>query len=237
MSLVVFGAVLVLAIIIVRQPSYTIQTSGKLYIVSKVSEDVQVFNLFTGKEITEIPIDMLSHEAVITKDKNSIVLTNYDLNEGNTIKLISTHTNALQKTITLDENIKANGIAPSSEPNKIVAVDYVRNVLFVLNIETDSIEKEIKTKQKKSHLVVMHPIKPMAYVTNVSSSSVSAIDLERNEVVKTMPCGQGAKGIAITPDGSEIWVTNIRERSITIINTSTFKVVHTLTTGNEPLKL
>jgi YVTN family beta-propeller protein len=226
-----------LVVLVVRLPSYTIQTSGKLYIVSKVSRDVQVFDLFTGKEIAEIPIDMLSHEAITTIDNNSVVLTNYGSTDGNVIKVINTKTNEFKKTVDLKENIRANGIVAFPETNKVAVIDYVRNTLFVLNIKTDSIEKQIQTKQKTSHLIVIHPNKPVAYVTNINSGSVSVIDLNKNKVIKIISCGLGRKGIDITSDGSEIWVTNTKENSITIINTSSYKVVDTLKTGDEPLKL
>ena len=226
-----------LSIFIFRLPSYTIQTSGKLYIVSKVSEDVQVFNLFTGKKIAEIPIDILSHEAITTIDKNSVVLTNYGSSDGNIIKVINTKTNEVKKTIDLKGNIRANGIVAFPEPNKVAVIDYVSNNLLVLNIETDSIEKQIQTKQKKSHLLVLHPSSAIAYVTNINSGSISVIDLNLNEVIKIIPCGLGRKGIAITPDGSEIWVTNTKLNSITVINTSTYQIIDTLSTSDEPLKL
>jgi DNA-binding beta-propeller fold protein YncE len=34
------------------------------------------------------------------------------------------------------------------------------------------------------------------------------IDLNKNEVIKVIPCGLGTESIAITPDGSEIWIIN-----------------------------
>jgi YVTN family beta-propeller protein len=222
---------------IFRLPSYTIQTSGKLYIVSKLSRDVQVFDLFTGEEIAEIPIDMLSSEAINTKDKNSIVLTNYESKDGNIVKIINTRTNKIEKTIELKGTIKSNGIVAFPEINKVGVLDYVNNNLLILNIETDSIEKQIHTKQKKSHLLALHPNKALAYVTNMKSNSVSVIDLTKNEVVKIIPCGLATESIDITPDGSEIWVTNKDENSITIIDTSTYKVTDSLVTGDEPLKL
>ena len=189
--LIVFGVLFLLfrlSIFIFRLPSYTIQTSGKLYIISKVSEDVQVFNLLTGKEIAEIPIDILSHEVITTIDKNSVVLTNYGSSEGNIIKVINTKTNAVEKTIDLKGNIRANGIVAYPEPNKVAVIDYVSNNLIVLNIETDSIEKQIQTKQEMSHLLVLHPNKAIGYVTNINSGSISVIDLNINEVIKVIPC-------------------------------------------------
>jgi len=236
-ALGVFFFLLRLAIIIFRLPSYTIQTSGKLYIVSKVSEDIQVFNLSTGEEIADIPINMLSHEAITTTDEHTVVATNYGSSDGNIIKVINTKTNEVEKTIDLTGNIRVNGIVALPKANKVAVIDYVNNDLLVLNIKTDSIEKKIHTKQKKSHLLLLHPNKAIAYVTNIDSGSISVIDLNLNEVIKIISCGLGRKGIAITPDGSEIWVTNTKLNSITIINTSTYQIIDTLSTGDEPLKL
>lgn len=237
LSFVLLFAIIKLGLFIFRLPSYTIKTTGKLYIVSKVSEDVQVVDLFTGKEIEEIPIDILSHEAVTTADQKRVVLTNYGASDGNIIKVINTKTNVVEKTIDLKGNIRVNGIVAFPEANKVGVIDFISNTLLIVNIDRDSIEKQIPTKQKKSHLLVLHPTKPMAYVTNIDSGSVSIIDLKLNKVVAIIPCGLGRKGIAITPDGSELWVTNNKENTITVINTSSYKVIATLSTGKDPLKL
>lgn len=226
-----------LTILAFRLPSYTIQTNGNLYIVNKLSKNIQVFDLFHGREIAEIPIDMISHEAVTTIDEHSIVATNYGSSNENDIKVINTNNNKIEKTIKLKGNIKVNGIVALRKAHKVGVIDYVNNTLLVLNIQTDSIEKKIQTKQKKSTLLVLHPDKEIAYVTNINSSSISAIDLNLNQVIKIIPCGLGRKGIAITPDGSELWVTNTKENSITVINTANYKVTNTLMSGNGALKL
>lgn len=237
--LATLSLLLLLTIFIFRLQSYTIQTSGKLYIVNKISRDITVFDLFKGKKIAEIPINMESHEAITTIDKNSIIITNYGTidGDGNRIKVINTKTNEVEKIIDLKGKTRTNGISTLPKSNKIAIIEYVKNNLLVLNIETDSIEKQIQTKQKKSHLLVNHPTNSLAYVTNMASNSVSVIDLDKNEVVKIIPCGLTSESIDITPDGSEIWVTNKNGNSITIINTSTYEVIETLSTGKEPLKV
>jgi YVTN family beta-propeller protein len=85
--------------------------------------------------------------------------------------------------------------------------------------------------------VVQHPIKPLLYVTNINSGSVSVVDIELDKVVKIIPIGARAEGIDIMPDGSEIWVTNIKENYISIIDTETNEVINSIDTGNEPLRL
>jgi len=86
-------------------------------------------------------------------------------------------------------------------------------------------------------LLVQHPHKPLIYVTNINSGSVSVIDTELNEVIKIIPCSKSVEGIDITPDGSKIWVTNIKENFISVINTETYKITDHIQTGREPLRL
>lgn len=236
-SLGILFLILRLSIFVFRLPSYKIQTSGKLYVVSKLSEDVQVLDLFSGEEIAEIPIEMLSYEAAATLGGSKVVMTDFKASKGNVLKVIDTETNKIEKTIGFNKSIKANGIVRYSEPNKVVVIDRVNDDLLLINIETDSIEKQISTQQEKSHLVLLHPKEKMAYVTNVSSGSISVIDLNLNEVVKIIPCGIGRKGLAITPNGSELWVSNTNNNTITIIDTVTNSISRIIKSGNESLQL
>lgn len=239
MLVVPLYTVFVLVVLMVRLPSYSIQTSGKLYIVNKLSRDIQVFDLFAGEEIAEIPIDMQAHEVIVAQNENSIIVTDYGdrTSKGNTLKIISTKTNSIDRTITIKGSMKANGLVKMAEPHKIGLVDYVSNNLSILNLETDNIEKQVPTEQKKSHLGVLHPTKPLAYITHMQSNSVSVIDLKTEKVVKIIPCGLTTESIDITPDGLEVWVTNKNGNSITVIDTVTNTVLDTLVTGNEPLKI
>jgi hypothetical protein len=52
------------------------------------------------------------------------------------------------------------------------------NDLTIVNIATGAIEKQIPTQQDCSHLLVHHPFKPLIYVANINSGSVSVIDIE-----------------------------------------------------------
>ena len=223
----------------VRLPSYTIQTSGKLYIVNKLSRDIQVFDLHSGEEIAEIPIDVQAHEIIATPDGNNLVVSDYGdrTSKGNLLKVIDTKTNIVERTITISGSMNANGLVTMAEANTIGLVDYVSNNVSILNLTTESVEKRIPTKQKKSHLSVLHPSKSIAYVTNMQSNSVSVIDLETNKVLKIIPCGLTTESIDITPDGSEVWVTNKNDNSLSIIDTIANKVIATVPTGNEPLKI
>lgn len=229
----------IIIINITRIPSYTIQTNGKLYIVNKLSSDVTVFDLFLGKKIAEIPITILPHEATTLIGQNKVVLTNYGGANatGKSISIINTESNTVEKTIDLENSLRPHGIVSFPESNKVGVVTNVGNDLLVIDVKTGIIEKKIATQQIVSQLLVLHPNKSLAYVTNINSNSVSVIDLVKDKVIKTISCGKGTEGIDITPDGKEVWVVNSKENTISIICTETNKITTTLQTGNQTLRL
>ncbi len=228
-----------ITIFVVRKPSYTIKTDGKLYIVNKLSSGITVFDLYQGKEIAAIPIEVEPHDPTTLDNQNKVVVTNYGTPKvlGKTITIINTKTNTIEKTIDLEGSLAPHGIVAFPKSNKVGVVTDLGNNLLVVNVATGIVEKNIKTQQVISHLLVLDPKKPLAYVTNINSGSVSVIDLEQNKVIKIIPCGLGTEGIDITPDGSEIWVTNNKGNTISVINTATYQITTTLADGKESLRL
>ena len=231
--------IFIISIVVIRSPSYTIQTNGKLYIVNKLSKSITVFDLYEGRELAEFPMSVEPHEATTLPSQNKVIVTNYGTpNEiGKSISVINTKSNTIEKTIDLKESLAPHGIVAFPNSNKVGVVTDLGNDLLVVDVTTGIIEKKILTQQIVSHLLVLHPNKPLAYVTNINSGSVSVIDLELNEVIKIIPCGLGTEGIDITPDGTEIWVTNHKENTISVINTDTYQITDTITAGKETLRL
>lgn len=234
-----FLLAIIISISIIRSPSYTIQTKGKLYIVNKLSSSITVFDLFKGTELTEFPVEIAPNEITVLDNQKKVVLTNYGNHKvvGKSISIINTKSNTIEKTIALEEILRPHGIVAFPKTNKVGIVTTIGNDLVVVNLETGLVENKIATQQIVSHLLVLHPNKPIAYVTNINSGSVSVIDLVENKVIKIIPFRKGTEGIDITPDGTEIWVTNNIKNSISIISTNTYKTIATLHTGKEPLRL
>jgi YVTN family beta-propeller protein len=58
-------------------------------------------------------------------------------------------------------------------------------------------------------------------VANGADDTVSVIDTATNTVVATITVGAGPRGIAITPDGVTVYVTNQEANTVTPIDTAT----------------
>jgi YVTN family beta-propeller protein len=68
-------------------------------------------------------------------------------------------------------------------------------------------------------------------VTNQGNNTVSVIDTMTNTIVATIPVGLGGSELAITPDGTRVYVPNQQDFIVSVIDTTTNTVVATIPLG------
>lgn len=72
-----------------------------------------------------------------------------------------------------------------------------------------------------------------AYVSNLGANSVSKINLTSGEAI-TAPVGFNPEGVTLSPDGQKLYVANSDSDTVSVINTATFKIVHTIAFKERP---
>ena len=80
---------------------------------------------------------------------------------------------------------------------------------------------------------------PFAYITNLGSNNVSVINTTTNNVTATEPVGIDPNGVAITPDGSKVYVAKngheyVPGKTVSEIDTITNNVTATVNLGIAP---
>jgi len=65
-------------------------------------------------------------------------------------------------------------------------------------------------------------------VTNLSSNNVSVVETGSNSVIATVPVGNQPYAIAVSTDGSQVYVGNAADGTISVISTATNSVVATV---------
>jgi YVTN family beta-propeller protein len=76
-----------------------------------------------------------------------------------------------------------------------------------------------------------------AYVTNFEGEKVSVIDLLDQKEIAQITTGQKPHGVAIAPDGSEVFVTNEGDGTLSFIDPKENKVTETIKVGSHPQQL
>ena len=83
-------------------------------------------------------------------------------------------------------------------------------------------------------MVVFHPNRSSAYVTNFFDNNVSVIRTLDRTVVGTIPVGLGPSGIDITSDGLLLYEADSDSNTVSVIRTKDNIVIQTVNVGDSP---
>ena len=75
---------------------------------------------------------------------------------------------------------------------------------------------------------------PKAYVGNFKDNTVSVIDTDAGAVVATMPVAAGPHGMAVSPDGRNVYVSGDLASTVSVIDTASDRVAQTIEVGKAP---
>jgi YVTN family beta-propeller protein len=87
-----------------------------------------------------------------------------------------------------------------------------------------------KTAKPVTHMLAVSADAKTLYAVNLMADSVSVFDVAAggSEPVAEIAVGKGPEGVALSPDGKELWIGNRGSGAISIIDTRTRKVVDTI---------
>jgi YVTN family beta-propeller protein len=214
------------------------QHNGYLIVAAKAENNVSIINLKTGKTEAVIPVEHGPHEVAVSPSGKTAAISNYgDFNKvSNSVSIINIRDKVKTKTISLGSYERPHGIEYLNE-DELIATCETKMVLLRVNITTETITEVAGTAQSGSHMLALSKTDNMAYVANVSSGSISVIDVMQNKLVTVIPFQPGVEGLDVSPDGKELWVANRNDSSVTVINTSTKKTIVVLHAHQLPFRV
>jgi YVTN family beta-propeller protein len=209
-----------------------------LIVLNKAQASVSLLNPSTGTTDALISVGNGPHEAEVSPDGTIAVVCNYGgQTHGNTLSVINIQRQRVTKTIDLNNNQRPHGIAFSSDGQHIYVTTERSQRLLIVNITTGKIERDIDTHARGSHMVAVTPDESRAFVANLGSGSVSAIDLTNNTFIKELKTGAGAEGVATHPSKPEVWITNRDGDTISVVNTQTLELLDTFPCASFPIRV
>ena len=197
-----------------------------LLVANKHSNTLSFIHPVTHKVVETIPTGPNPHEITVTPDQRFAYLSSY-IPPGNTISVVDLVERKLVKEIQTGEYTRIHGAAMA--PDGKHAYFTAGQTGFVVEVDTDTQEvvRGIPTHGKISHMVYVSPDNSTLYTGNISSGNVSVIDRASGDLITQIETGRGAGGMAFTPDGKQLWVTNETDETITIVNVAENRVVET----------
>jgi YVTN family beta-propeller protein len=134
------------------------------------------------------------------------------------------------------EYSRPHGIEYLADGERVAITVETNKALIVVDVASGDVLQAIDTDQEVSHMVALTPDAKRAFVANIGSGSMTAIDLEKGERIANVPTGKGAEGICVTPDGRHVWVSNRDADTVSVIDSESLEVVKTLPSAEVPIR-
>jgi len=211
--------------------------AGTLVVANKSEATVSLVDTGSGEIVATLPTGNAPHEVDVSPNGELALVGNYGTREapGSSLTLIDIEAAEVVKTIELEGYARPHGIVWTNDRRAVVTVEENRSIVEI-DVERGEVVEVVETDAEISHMIAVAKKRGLAFVANIGSGSVTVIDLAVGTKVASIPTGEGAEGIAVTPDGRQVWVTNRAENTITVIDANRHAPVAKLHAGEFPIR-
>ena len=174
------------------------------------------------------PVGSVPKVVETTPDNRYVLVSNwcsYDL------KVISVESQKIVKTIKIGRYPR--GIAVSSDGKTAYVAEMGGNRIHVVNLDDFSVSYIPIGSNPRA--IVLSPDNFMMYVTMNLSGKVASWNLATNKAGKQVKTGEAARSLAISDDGSSLFVINFKSDTVSKVRTSDMKTLQTIKVCNEPI--
>ncbi|MEO7996705.1 MAG: hypothetical protein ABI852_04625 [Gemmatimonadaceae bacterium] len=214
------------------QTTTTQQTVTGTVVASNMNAaSVSILDIASGATIATVPTGPGPHEVAISHSGRWAVIAIYgDRSGSGTSMLVIDLTNtASTRRIELGAgNQRPHGVQFTPDDRTLVITGERAQRLLFVDFASGQIDSSLVTGQATTHMVALTRDGKQAFTTNISAMSVSAVDVSARKLRATFPVGQRIEGIAVTPDGREVWVGGNESKAVYVLNGQSGAIEHTL---------
>ncbi|MBP1931123.1 stalk domain-containing protein [Ammoniphilus resinae] len=217
-----------------NHPAHIVFTQDGKYALVANNEDntVSVIDAEKYQVVKTIPTGKNPHGFRISNDSKFAYIANMGEDSISVIDLFTLHES---KKITVGKAPVTTGI--TTDGNTLVATLNAENAMAIVDLSTNKMVK-IPVGAGPAQ-VYIEPDNKFAFVANQGtekepSHSVTKIDLTTKTVVATIETGKGSHGVTTSEDNKFVYVTNMFDDTVSVIDNQTNKVVSTIPVGHVP---
>jgi YVTN family beta-propeller protein len=212
--------------------------SGTLLVLSKKNQTIAMVDGASLKVLAKAPVGNDPHEVVASSDGKTAYVSNYGGGRDHTLAVVDLVARKAQPSIDLTPLLGPHGL--DFVGGKLWFTTEGSKTFGRYDPATKKVDWIMGTGQNRTHMIIVSTDLKRIITSNVSSASMSIFDQvstnapgpggqPRSDWNQTLiPVGNGSEGFDISPDGTELWVANAQDGSISVIDLATKKVVATL---------
>ncbi|HEV2881055.1 MAG TPA: hypothetical protein VGX24_07230 [Pyrinomonadaceae bacterium] len=202
-----------------------------LLVLNKADNTLAIVDPAALKVLARVPVGEGPHEVVASSDGRTAYVGNYGTQQvvGSSLSIIDIAARKEVKRVDLGALRRPHGIIEAG--GKIYFTAEANRAVARYDPATDKVDWLMGTGESISHMLVITPDAKKIYTANMLSNTVTALNVGAPPTppnITQIAVGKTPEGIGISPDGREVWAANRADGTISIIDTTTNKVVETL---------
>jgi YVTN family beta-propeller protein len=174
------------------------------------------------------PVGSVPKVVKVTPDNKYILVSNWC---SYTVTIISVETQKTVKSIKIGRYPR--GISISNDSKYAYVAEMGGNRIHRINLDDFSVNYIPIGSNPRA--IELSPDNTKLYATLNISGKVIAWDLTENKAIKSVSTGKAARSLAISSDGSALFVVNFRSGTISKVRTSDMKVIQNVKVCSEPI--
>jgi YVTN family beta-propeller protein len=195
--------------------------TNRAYVVNGEDDNLSVINLDTFDVLGQIGVGPRPSDVAVNARTNQAVVTNRG---GNSVTVIDLNNGSIVGTVPVREFPR--GVAIHPETNRAVVVNANGNSVSILNLANRIVEATVDVGAGPTgaalHLATNSVIVTNSGVTRSNPgfggiSSVSVINLDRRDVVATIPAGSAAFGVDVDEERQMAVVAGFGSNDVTVV--------------------
>ena len=191
--------------------------ADELLVGNKSGDSVWRLSPNDGHKTGEFRTGEAPHEIAVAANGRFAVVSNYGREtSGNTLSVLDLVGGKPTGSIDLGEHGAPHGLRLLPGDRRVLVTTEGSASLLMVNVASGKVERVIDIGGGTGHMVALSPDSKFAYVTKINAGTISRIDLASGLKTHERPAGKGAEGVAVSPDGRELWVANREDGTITV---------------------
>lgn len=232
MSSAVCQTALAAALVATQASASLAQPTGTIVASNMDAHTVSIVDVASARTLATVPVGEGPHEVAVSPDGRQAVVAIYGNRNsiGSSLMVFDvTRPDAPPRQVELGAgNQRPHGLAYLPDGKHLLVTCERAQRVLVVNLETLAIDSSMSTGQATTHMVSLTADGTHAYTTNIAAMSVSAIDVKTRTVSAPYAIGARVEGIAVTPDGREVWVGGNDSHLVYVLDAATGRITHQL---------
>lgn len=211
--------------------TFAVHPNGNIYISNEDDAKATVFNPANGEQVADISVGLEPEGVAISPDGKKVIVT-------------SESTNMLHVIAVPEHTIIANvlvGARPRSavfnrDGNLAYATSEISGEVKKIDMETYKIlsRAKIADENAKPKDIVLSKDELTVYVAGGRANAVLVMDVNKMELIKSIPVGKRVWGLAMSADGKRIFTTDGVSGTVSVIDTDLNERIKTIEVGEFP---